>query len=46
MRVGNPLDGDLVDTPENEPLNAIGSQTPDVIPQRKRRPDIGANANG
>lgn len=46
MRVGNPLDGDLVDTPENEPLNIIGTQAPDVIAQRKKRPDIEANASG
>ena len=46
LRVGNPLDGDLVDTPENESLSVIGTQTPDVIAQNKKRPDLEANADG
>ena len=46
LRVGNPLDGDLVDTPESEPLSVIGTQAPDVIAQNKKRPDLEANANG
>ena len=46
MRVSNPLDGDLVDTPESEPLNVIRTQPPDVIAQRKKRPDLEANASG
>ena len=36
MRVGNPLDGDLVETPESEPMNIIGTQAPDVIAPKKK----------
>ena len=47
LRVGgNPLDGDLVDTPESEPLSVIGTRSPDVIAQNKKRPDLEANTNG